>query len=200
MVRSERLADLFGRDILVPTSDPNASIVSAADAISHLPPIEAGQAHDEVPNHRARSLSDLNLKRLGSALPGQSNAYMTQTEYGDLSLDCHRRVNSRFNERCFGDVYTWMRPNHPSPTITTKCHSISNGRFGHVDTSQLRGISLRDAATLQSFPDDYVFYPTDQVESVARMIGNAVPPRLAQYFASYFVDTMDSEARASLSL
>jgi hypothetical protein len=48
-----------------------------------------------------------------------------------------------------------MHPDRPSPTITTKCHSISNGRFGHYDETQLRGISLREAAILQSFPDAY---------------------------------------------
>ena len=36
-----------------------------------------------------------------------------------------------------------------------------------------------------------VFYPTDRIEPVARMIGNAVPPRLAQYFASYLVNSLD---------
>lgn len=76
-----------------------------------------------------------------------------------------------------------MRPNRPSPTITTKCDSISNGRFGHYDVRQVRGISLREAAILQSFPEDYVFHPADQIEPVARMIGNAVPPKLARYFA-----------------
>jgi DNA (cytosine-5)-methyltransferase 1 len=84
-----------------------------------------------------------------------------------------------------------MRPDHPSPTITTKCHSISNGRFGHYDTRQLRGISLREAAILQSFPDDYVFFPADQIEPVARMIGNAVPPRLARFFAGYLLTAID---------
>jgi DNA (cytosine-5)-methyltransferase 1 len=84
-----------------------------------------------------------------------------------------------------------MHPNRPSPTITTKCHSISNGRFGHYDIKQHRGISLREAATLQSFPDNYVFYPIEQIEPVARMIGNAVPPKLAKYFASYLVNSID---------
>jgi DNA (cytosine-5)-methyltransferase 1 len=69
--------------------------------------------------------------------------------------------------------------------------SISNGRYGHFDVSQQRGISLREAAALQSFPDDYVFHPTDQIEPVARMIGNAVPPKLARYFASYLVNSLD---------
>src|SRR6202035_3497376 len=74
------------------------------------------------------------------------------------------RLNRRLKERCFADVYTRMRADRPSPTITTKCHSISNGRFGHYDMNQVRAISLREAAILQSFPGDYVFYPTDMID------------------------------------
>ena len=85
-----------------------------------------------------------------------------------------------------------MAPDRPSPTITTKCHSISNGRFGHYDTGQLRGISLREAAILQSFPEGYVFYPGDQIEPIARMIGNAVPPKLAAFFAGYLARTIQT--------
>ena len=133
LVRTERFADIMEQELLVPEADPNATLVSVAQAIGHLPPLGAGEAHPEIPNHRTRTLSDLNLKRISSAKPGESNAYMEGTEHGDLSLDCHRKVNERLNDRCFSDVYTRMSPNRPSPTITTKCHSISNGRFGHYD-------------------------------------------------------------------
>lgn len=191
LVRSERFTDLMMDELLVPETDPSACIVSVAEAISHLPALTAGATHPKVPNHRARTLSGLNLKRIASAKPGQSNAYLEDTKFGDLSLDCHRKVNKRFGSRCFSDVYTRMHPDRPSPTITTKCHSISNGRFGHYDIKQHRGISLREAAVLQSFPDDYVFYPTEQIEPIARMIGNAVPPRLARYFATYLVNSIE---------
>jgi DNA (cytosine-5)-methyltransferase 1 len=195
-VKSECLVDLLANDLLVPESDPESPSVTVEQAIGHFPPITAGQHCDKVPNHRARALSDLNLKRLSSARPGESNAYLETTPFGDLSLDCHRKVNKRLNNRCFNDVYTRMRPNRPSPTITTKCHSISNGRFGHFDQAQVRGISLREAAKLQSFDDNYIFYPADMVDPIARMIGNAVPPRLARYFAKYLLSTMSTDSLA----
>ena len=116
---------------------------------------------------------------------------MEETDHGDLSLRCHQDVNRKLQERCFSDVYTRMYPDRPSPTITTKCHSISNGRFGHYDLKQVRALSLREAAILQSFPDDYVFYPDDEIEPVARMIGNAVPPKLAGFFADYLIQLAD---------
>jgi DNA (cytosine-5)-methyltransferase 1 len=125
LVKSERLADLLAREILVPDADPDAVMVTVREAIDHLPPIGPGETHATVPNHRTRSLSALNQKRLAAALPGQTNAYMESTAHGDLSLDCHRKVNKRLNERCFSDVYTRLHPDRPSPTITTKCHSRS---------------------------------------------------------------------------
>ena len=189
-VRKERFEDILEQELMVPEADPNAVMLSVAEAIGHLPAIGAGETHASIPNHKARDLSDLNFKRLGSAKPGESNAYMTDTKHGDLSLECHKRVNKKLGSRCFSDVYTRMHPDRPSPTITTKCHSISNGRFGHFDTKQVRALSLREAAILQSFPDDYVFYPTDEIEPLARMIGNAVPPKLASFFARYLVNSL----------
>jgi DNA (cytosine-5)-methyltransferase 1 len=191
-VRPERFADIFEHELLVPEADPNGVVSSVAEAIGHLPPLGAGETHPRVSNHKTRALSEINFKRLASARPGESNAYMKDTEHGDLTLRCHRHLNRRLKERCFADVYTRMRPDRPSPTITTKCHSISNGRFGHYDMNQVRAISLREAAILQSFPEDYVFYSDGEVEPAARMIGNAVPPRLAGFFAGYLVNSLAS--------
>lgn len=175
------------RALVVPLSSGARPWKSVSLALSHLPILGAGDHDPSVANHRTRGLSATNILRMRAAKPGESNAYLESTRFGDLSLPCHRRVNAKFKQRCFNDVYTRMHPDRPSPTITTKCHSISNGRFGHYDVMQNRGLSLREAAALQTFPDEYVFYPEDKIGVVAQMIGNAVPPRLAQYFANYLV-------------
>ncbi|HEY9723616.1 MAG TPA: DNA cytosine methyltransferase [Oscillatoriaceae cyanobacterium] len=182
--------------LVVPTSDPATPTKTVRQALeaAALPPIKAGEHWKDDPNHRARSLSPTNLKRLALAEPGASNAYMEKGEAVALMLDCHKRVNQRVGTRCFTDVYTRMHPDRPSPTITTKCHSISNGRFGYFDKAQNRGISLREAAILQSFPPEYVFYPTNQVDPVARMIGNAVPPRLAEFFSRHLIGLLEPPA------
>lgn len=68
----------------------------------------------------------------------------------------------------------------PSPTITTLAYNFGAGRFGHPE--QDRPITLREAAILQSFPSDYEFVPPGepvQFAPLGRLIGNAVPPRLA---------------------
>ena len=193
VAKPERFADLLGKELLVPESDPDALLVSVQEAIGHLPALQAGEAHPEIPNHRARGLAELNQRRLAASKPGKSNAYMADTEHGDLTLACHQRVNAKFQDRCFGDVYTRMRPHEPSPTITTRCISISNGRFGHYDVGQIRAITVREAALLQSFPETYRFHPLAEMEPGARMVGNAVPPKLARFFASYLVNSISGE-------
>ena len=74
-----------------------------------------------------------------------------------------------------------MSWNEPSPTMTTFCTGIGNGRFGHPE--QDRAISLREAGILQTFPMEYKF--SNSAESlkftqVSKQIGNAVPPRLGE--------------------
>ncbi|HUS22256.1 MAG TPA: DNA cytosine methyltransferase [Aeromicrobium sp.] len=64
--------------------------------------------------------------------------------------------------------------------MTTRCTTVACGSFVHPD--QDRGITLREAASLQTFPATYDFVGTyDQIE---RQIGNAVPVRMAAAIAS----------------
>lgn len=168
---------------VVPECRPDISKAPTVEqTIGDLPPIAAGEIHPRIPNHRARALTDLNLKRISCAPPGESNAYLAHTPYGDLSLDCHRRLKERAGVASFSDTYTRMAGDQLAPTITTKCMSITNGRFGHFDPKQNRAISPREAALLQTFTRDYVFYPEDKLDFTACLIGNAVPPKLAEYF------------------
>lgn len=173
--------------------EENASLTSTAtvaETIGHLPPLASGEFDPNIPNHRARALSDLNLKRISCAPPGESNRYLKNTRYGDLSLDCHRRLESRQGKSSFSDTYTRMRGDGVAPTITTRCMSVSNGRFAHYDTEQNRAITPREAALLQTFPTSYVFYPEESMEFASTLIGNAVPPRLAKFFGSYILDRL----------
>lgn len=72
----------------------------------------------------------------------------------------------------------------PSPTITTRFNSFSNGRFGHPEED--RAISLREGALFQTFPKDYKFYGS--MATIAKHIGNAVPVELARVFGSHFLE------------
>lgn len=83
-------------------------------------------------------------------------------------LECHKRSDG------FYDVYGRMSWDEVAPTITSGCHNPSKGRFLHP--SHDRTITLREAAVLQGFPRTYRFDVNHGKESIALMIGNALPP------------------------
>ena len=183
-------------DPSVPYHDPEARQISVLEAIDHLPPLQAGECCPDIINHVCRNLTEVNRWRLMSVQPGEPNFGFSETSFGDLSLACHRRLADK-GGRGFGDVYTRIHPDRPSPTITTRFHSISNGRFGHYDEGQVRGLSLREGALLQSFREDYEFYGAG-MDSIARMIGNAVPPKLSEYMARWIYDLWSDNANATM--
>ncbi|MGB1934255.1 MAG: DNA cytosine methyltransferase [Candidatus Puniceispirillaceae bacterium] len=135
-------------------------------------------------NHCSWSLSPLNLKRISSIKPGTKNVQLKHTPFGDLRLDCHKKGN----DSSFTDSYTRMEADKISPTITTKFTSITNGRFGHYDIKQNRALSVKEGMLLQTFPENYVFYPENSLSFPSILIGNAVPPKIATFFGKYISD------------
>ena len=166
--------------IKMPENDGTGVVRTVRDVISHLPPIAAGETHPVIKNHKCSNLSDINMRRISMLEPGQSNIAFEGT---DMQLACHTRVRTKKNsKKGFSDSYTRMSNDKPAPTITTKCFSFSNGRFGHPDVKQNRALSVREAAAIQTFPDNYEFYASS-IQKSAKMVGNAVPPLLATFFA-----------------
>jgi DNA (cytosine-5)-methyltransferase 1 len=147
----------------------NIPYKTVRDSISDLPNIEAGENYKLIPNHQAALLSDKNLKRIRFT-PKNGGSWNAWPE--SYKLACHKKISG------YTDVYGRMSWDKPSPTLTCKCNSISNGRFGHPE--QNRGLSLREAARLQTFPDNYIFF--GGITNIAKQIGNAVPIELAKIF------------------
>ena len=145
------------------------------DAIEHFPVLGAGQSVEEVANHRAASLTDINLERLSNT-PSDGGDRRSWPE--SLQLKCHSN-----GYKGHTDVYGRLAWDQPAPTLTGRCHSISNGRYAHPE--QNRAISLREAAALQSFPDNYEFF--GRLTHIALQIGNAVPVRFAEALAKQLV-------------
>jgi len=153
------------------THNPDYSTVF--EWIGDFPSIKAGELHLNIPNHRAANLSEINLTRIQSTPHGGSRLDWPS----ELKLSCH---SSGYEGHT--DVYGRLRWNEPATGLTTRCISLSNGRFGHPE--QDRAISVREAASLQTFPRDYIFYGS--LSSMARQIGNAVPVLLAKRFGENF--------------
>lgn len=80
----------------------------------------------------------------------------------------------------YPNIYGRLHLNYPADTITGNCGCVSApGRFIHP--TQDRAISVREAARLQSFPDDYRFFGS--MRDMYRQVGNAIPPLLAKAIA-----------------
>lgn len=123
------------------------------------------------PLHRGRALSPINRARLSALPPGAPGCDLPE----HLLSDSHRRLvasGRRANPGPYGRIQT----SGPAPTMTTRCTTLSCGRFGHP--TELRGITLREAALLQGFPADYEF--AGSYGAIEQQIGNAVPPPLGK--------------------
>lgn len=172
------IASAFG-PIKIPKSTnggEEAPYRTVKQTIGHFPAIEAGETHPTIPNHRAASLSPLNLQRIRATPEGGTRVGWSES----LKLDCH------LEKSVFTDVYARMCWDKPAPALTTRCISLSNGRFGHP--CQDRAISVREAAALQTFDDDFLF--KGSLNGMARQIGNAVPVRLAEVFGLTFAENL----------
>ncbi|QDK21042.1 DNA cytosine methyltransferase [Leclercia adecarboxylata] len=90
-------------------------------------------------------------------------------------LPCHEKHDGH------KDVYGRINPAEPAPTMTTACINPSKGRFVHP--TEHHGITLRQAARIQTFPDTFTFI--GGLTAAGRQIGNAVPVELGRYLIKY---------------
>lgn len=166
--------------------------VTFADACDDLPPLAEGEMIDDqaygktarteyqrlmrkraavVRQHGASDLAALDRLAAQTLQPGQN--------WRDMPID---DLPDRFKRIRRYDATTLLKrlkPDAPSYTITTKFNEATTGAFLHpVDP---RTISLREAARLQSFADDFIF--SGSPSQMRQQIGNAVPPLLAQAVA-----------------
>lgn len=144
------------------------------NTLEGLPIPAIGQpAENADPLHFARRHSALNITRL-EHIPADGGGRSSLPDH--LVLECHKKAKPS----AFSDTYGRMKWDDVAPTLTTGCTDITRGRFAHPE--QHRAITLREAARLQSFPDEYRF--SGNMAQVSAQIGNAVPPRMMQAIAA----------------
>lgn len=175
------LASRLGEIKLIPPTHNKNTYITVKDTIGYLPKLSSGEIDKKDPLHRAKKLSPLNLQRIQHTPYGGS----WRDWPDELILKCHKTTGGK----SFGSVYGRMLWDAPSPTITTQCTGLGNGRFGHP--TQDRAISIREAALLQTFPISYKFFPDEKsiaITKASRYIGNAVPPRLGEVIAESIIN------------
>ncbi|MGQ4374515.1 DNA cytosine methyltransferase [Streptomyces sp. SAS_267] len=157
---------------LLPESDPLSYLPesflttqkTARQALAHL----ARHSMPDDPLNTHRKSNEKVFARI-SAIPVGGNRFDLPEEH---QLDCHRKLNNRSASGSYGRV----KLDEPAPTMTTRCTTPACGAFVHP--TENRGLTLREAATFQSFPVTYKFHGF--YGSIERQIGNAVPVRMAK--------------------
>lgn len=166
--QAEEVAKTFGSNI---SHLPRKNVFSA---IGHLPALESGQISPDDPLHAARRHQPITLERLRHIPQDGGSRHSLPPE---LRLKCHEN----WDDNSFPDVYGRMKWGDVAPTLTTGCSDVTKGRFAHPRDD--RAITLREAALLQSFPEDYQFFGNSG--QIARQIGNAVPVGMVRALSPY---------------
>lgn len=154
--------------------EKSKAVLNVADVLGEkngFPRIKAGHKDTSAFQHTVAGLNEISLRRM-SLTPHNGGNRLSWANQPELQLECYIGKDDIFKDN-YGRMW-WDRP---SPTITTKFFNISNGRFAHPEED--RAISIREGATLQTFPKNYVF-KTNSIANAARIIGNAVPCEYAK--------------------
>lgn len=175
------IANRMSKDKLepIPCSGKILTVRDVLGETNGFPKIPAGHQDDTERIHSSAGLSKINMERI-QLVPKDGGNRLAFAHRPDLQLKCFIEKDDSFKDT-FGRLW-WDRP---SPTITTKFFSVSNGRFVHPEED--RALSLREGATLQSFPNEYVFKAGSR-DKIARLIGNAVPPMYAARIGKAIID------------
>ena len=153
--------------------------VTIWDAISNLPqPTKNGEIENpKIKTDYQKYLSSKNQIITNHYMPNHSEKAiqrMKQIKNGENWTSLNEEIKS-----VHSGSYGRLEKNDVAPTIVTRFDTPSGGKFIHP--TENRTLTPREAARIQSFPDDFVFMGTKS--SICTQIGNAVPPKLAYFLA-----------------
>ena len=174
--------------------DKLSEIVTVQDAISDLPILFNGQSLEvgEYRCSKSEATPYQKLMRKHSRKPKQN--YVSRNN--DLVIERYKHIpqggnwrdipdelmrNYADKARCHSGIYKRLRPDCPSVVISNYRKSML------IHPYQDRGLSVREAARIQSFPDDFIF--EGPISHIQQQIGNAVPPLLAKAVIEQIIKT-----------
>jgi len=173
--------DHFQKNGYVPNPKPYNTL---RNTIEDLPEPMGTEIREELPPldlHFGRHPTPMSLKRYMTIPQEGMNRFDLQRQAPELTPTCWIKKTQGGTD-LFGRLW-WDRP---SVTIRTEFYKPEKGRYLHP--TQHRPITHREAARIQTFPDEFKFTGT-KVE-IAKQIGNAVPPLLAAKIARTLLDMM----------
>ena len=176
-------------------TNSEGNYVTIRDAISDLPEVLAGQGQVQTPYKSNVSLTpyqSLLVSKKGFVYNHESSHHKPETleilkmiKQGQTMKDLPEKYHTK---SVHSGAYGRMEYDKPAYTLTTRLNTPSVGRITHP--VQDRTITPREAARIQSFPDDFRFL--GDITSIGMQIGNAVPPILAQKIAEKILQVLST--------
>ena len=134
-----------------------------------------------IPNHQSRShlLEDLKRYMFASIFTLSEGRFPRMQDYEKFNKDLLPDHKSAKTGK-FADRFRVQLPDEPATTVTS--HISKDGHyFIHYDSNQCRSLTVREAARIQTFPDNYLFCGSRTAQY--HQVGNAVPPYLSKQIA-----------------
>lgn len=145
---------------------------------NYIKKINEGRRQYILFNHKARYNNDRDIEIFSRLNPGDNSA---DPKIADI-MPYKRR------EKIFKDKYFKLEPDKPCKTITAHMKFDCNM---YIHPSQARGLTPREAARIQSFPDDYFF--RGSYTKTYMQVGNSVPPLLGEVLAKAIKEAIEAE-------
>ena len=143
-----------------------------------------------LPSHESRSHMESDIQRyFFAALYSSVNRVSPKlADFPSNLLPKHRNVDMGREGKMFSDRFRVQLPDVQATTITS--HISKDGHyFIHYDPAQCRSLTVREAARLQTFPDNYRFEGPRTAQY--QQVGNAVPPLLAEKIAAIIYEFLE---------
>lgn len=187
-----------------PDGERHYPLTTVRDAIADLPTLQNGGRQWILPYTEKRGISDYGklMRKQADRKTVFDHVCRMQNDddleafrlmkQGGLYRDLPARLK-RYREDIFDDKYKKLYWDRPSWCVTAH---LGKDCYTHIHPSQARTISVREAARLQSFPDS--FYFGGNMGNKFQMIGNAVPPLLAQHIGRAILEQVLPAQLASI--